>query len=148
MTRDAQSSTSFGLCPASIGMNLPWRTRSRCKAELCEPLSLPTDPTTFWNPWLPSDVPAARSGPGEPRADVFSSLPRPCHATLVGMSLFRESVDPLDDLSIDTAHALEPFKTDVWRKLPPAERLRRSWRLYSRLVDPQAAHDRKLFPTP
>jgi hypothetical protein len=49
---------------------------------------------------------------------------------------------------IDAAHALEPFKTDMWRKLSPAERLRRSWLLYRRLVDPQAAHDRKLFPVP
>jgi len=49
---------------------------------------------------------------------------------------------------IDAVEALEPFKTSVWRKLSPAERLRRSWLLYSRLVDPQAAHDRKIFPVP
>jgi hypothetical protein len=49
---------------------------------------------------------------------------------------------------IDVADALEPFKATAWRALSPAERLRRSWLLRSRLVDPQAAHDRKIFPAP
>jgi hypothetical protein len=49
---------------------------------------------------------------------------------------------------VDSAQALEPFKSGEWRKLSPAERLRRSWRLRHRLIDPQATHDRKLFPAP
>lgn len=43
---------------------------------------------------------------------------------------------------------LSPFKEDAWRRLTPAERLERSWRLRARLPDPQAVHDRKLFPKP
>ncbi len=35
-----------------------------------------------------------------------------------------------------------------WRALTPAERLRRSWRMRSRLPDPEAVHDAKLFPRP
>ena len=41
-----------------------------------------------------------------------------------------------------------PYKADVWRKLTPRERLRRSWAMRSRLADPRAVHDRKLFPKP
>ena len=43
---------------------------------------------------------------------------------------------------------LSPYKTDVWRRLTPRERLRRSWRMRARLPDPKAVHDRKLFPKP
>lgn len=43
---------------------------------------------------------------------------------------------------------LSPFKRDAWLRLTPAERLARSWRLRSRLPDPQAVHDRKLLPKP
>jgi hypothetical protein len=50
--------------------------------------------------------------------------------------------------SIDQAVALSPFKEIEWRALSPAERLERAWALRSRLVDPQDAHDRKLFPAP
>jgi hypothetical protein len=53
-----------------------------------------------------------------------------------------------DDAAVTVADALEPFKASEWLKLSPAERLRRSWLLRSRLIDPQAAHDRKLFPAP
>ena len=41
-----------------------------------------------------------------------------------------------------------PYKADVWRKLTPRERLRRSWAMRSRLPNPRAVHDRKLFPKP
>lgn len=41
-----------------------------------------------------------------------------------------------------------PFKGAEWRHLTPGERLRRSWQMRSRLLDPKAAHDRKLFPKP
>ncbi len=41
-----------------------------------------------------------------------------------------------------------PYKAAVWRKLTPAERLRRSWEMRSRLPNLRAVHDRKLFPKP
>jgi hypothetical protein len=44
--------------------------------------------------------------------------------------------------------ALSPYKADVWRRLTPRERLRRSWQMRARLPDPKAVHDRKLFPKP
>ncbi len=47
---------------------------------------------------------------------------------------------------ISDAAALAPFKAEVWTKLSPAERLRRSWALRKRLPDLRAVHDRKLFP--
>jgi hypothetical protein len=56
--------------------------------------------------------------------------------------------EPRDPARLETADALEPYKALAWRALSPAERLRRSWLLRSRLIDPKAAHDRKLFPTP
>jgi hypothetical protein len=46
------------------------------------------------------------------------------------------------------AEAVSPYKADVWRRLTPAERLRRSWQMRSRLPDLKAVHDRKLFPKP
>jgi hypothetical protein len=57
-------------------------------------------------------------------------------------------IEEADDTPVTAADALEPFKANEWRKLSPAERLRRSWLLRSRLIDPQAAHDLKLFPAP
>jgi hypothetical protein len=44
--------------------------------------------------------------------------------------------------------AFSPYKVRAWQELTPAERLRRSWAMRSRLTDPQAVHDRKLFPKP
>jgi hypothetical protein len=44
--------------------------------------------------------------------------------------------------------ALSPYKADVWRRLTPAERLRRSWAMRSRIPNLKAVHDRKLFPKP
>jgi hypothetical protein len=44
--------------------------------------------------------------------------------------------------------ALSPYKAGVWRRLTPRERLRRSWQMRTRLPNPQAVHDRKLFPKP
>jgi len=41
-----------------------------------------------------------------------------------------------------------PYKADVWRRLTPKERLRRSWQMRSRIPDLKAVHDRKLFPKP
>lgn len=46
------------------------------------------------------------------------------------------------------AEAASPYKTEVWRRLTPRERLRRSWQMRSRLPDLKAVHDRKLFPKP
>lgn len=39
----------------------------------------------------------------------------------------------------------EPY-LEAWRSLSPGERLRRSWRLRSRLKNPRAIHDAKTFP--
>ncbi len=50
--------------------------------------------------------------------------------------------------SVKISEALSPYKAARWRQLTPRERLRRSWAMRSRLVDPRAAHDRKLFPKP
>ncbi|MCX8091944.1 MAG: hypothetical protein N3I86_13595 [Verrucomicrobiae bacterium] len=44
--------------------------------------------------------------------------------------------------------AISPYWREVWLRLTPRERLRRSWRLRSRLPDLRAVHDRKLFPKP
>jgi hypothetical protein len=49
---------------------------------------------------------------------------------------------------ITPAVALSPFQAVEWRRLTPRERLRRSWRLRSRLRNPRALHDRKLSPKP
>jgi hypothetical protein len=49
---------------------------------------------------------------------------------------------------ISTAEALSPYKTSVWERLTPGERLRRSWAMRRRLRDPRAVHDSKLFPKP
>jgi hypothetical protein len=46
------------------------------------------------------------------------------------------------------SEAVSPYKAEVWRRLTPRERLRRSWQMRSRLPDLQAVHDRKLFPKP
>jgi hypothetical protein len=50
--------------------------------------------------------------------------------------------------ALKLAEALSPYKAEVWRRLTPRERLRRSWQMRSRLLDLQAVHDRKLFPKP
>jgi hypothetical protein len=50
--------------------------------------------------------------------------------------------------ALKLAEAISPYKADVWRRLTPRERLRRSWQMRSRLPDLQAVHDRKLFPKP
>jgi hypothetical protein len=52
------------------------------------------------------------------------------------------------ELEGDSAGALSPFKEHAWRALSPAERLRRSFAMRNRLVDPRAVHDQKLFPAP
>ena len=44
--------------------------------------------------------------------------------------------------------AVSPFKTDEWRRLSPAERLSRAWRMRSQLKNLAEIHDRKLFPKP
>jgi len=58
------------------------------------------------------------------------------------------SPNPTPELPIRPEDALSPFKAQHWLALTPAERLRRSWALRSRLPDPRAVHDRKLFPKP
>ena len=50
--------------------------------------------------------------------------------------------------SLTLNEAQSPYKADVWRKLTPRERLRRSWQMRSRVPDLKAVHDRKLFPKP
>jgi hypothetical protein len=50
--------------------------------------------------------------------------------------------------ALKLGEALSPYKAEVWRRLTPRERLRRSWQMRSRLPDLQAVHDRKLFPIP
>jgi hypothetical protein len=49
---------------------------------------------------------------------------------------------------LELNEAQSPYKATVWRQLTPGERLRRSWEMRSRLPDPRAVHDRKLFPKP
>jgi len=44
--------------------------------------------------------------------------------------------------------AVSPYKAEVWRRLSPRERLRRSWQMRARIRDLKAVHDRKLFPKP
>jgi hypothetical protein len=56
--------------------------------------------------------------------------------------------DEATTAALKLAEAISPYKADVWRRLTPRERLRRSWQMRSRLPDPQAVHDRKLFPRP
>jgi hypothetical protein len=53
-----------------------------------------------------------------------------------------------DDQPMRLSETPLPYKAVVWRKLTPAERLRRSWEMRSRLPNPRAVHDRKLFPKP
>jgi hypothetical protein len=50
--------------------------------------------------------------------------------------------------AMSLGEAVSPYQADVWRRLTPRERLRRSWRMRSRLPDLKAVHDRKLFPKP
>ena len=50
--------------------------------------------------------------------------------------------------NITIGEALSPYKADVWRRLTPRERLRRSWEMRSRIPDLKALHDSKLFPKP
>jgi hypothetical protein len=50
--------------------------------------------------------------------------------------------------NINAVEALSPYKWDVWRRLTPRERLRRSWELRSRIPNLKALHDSKLFPKP
>jgi hypothetical protein len=56
----------------------------------------------------------------------------------------------LDDAAgtITLGEAVSLYKADVWRRLTPRERLRRSWQMRSRLPNLKAVHDRKLFPKP
>jgi hypothetical protein len=49
---------------------------------------------------------------------------------------------------LPSSEPFAPYKSEVWRQLTPRERLRRSWQMRSRLPDPKAVHDRKLFPKP
>jgi hypothetical protein len=58
-----------------------------------------------------------------------------------------EAVEPADR-ALSLNEALSPYKADVWTKLTPRERLRRSWELRSRLPNPRQVHDHKLFPKP
>jgi hypothetical protein len=60
---------------------------------------------------------------------------------------FSES-QPEPERELKLNESQSPYKAAVWRKLTPRERLRRSWAMRSRLADPRAIHDRKLFPKP
>jgi hypothetical protein len=50
--------------------------------------------------------------------------------------------------SYSQAEALSPFKEDAWKRLTPAQRLERSWKMRERIPDLAAVHDQKLFPKP
>lgn len=50
----------------------------------------------------------------------------------------------LDDLTLDELG----FWWTVWRKLSPAERFKRSWRMRRLLRDPERVHDEKIWPRP
>jgi len=56
--------------------------------------------------------------------------------------------DELTSELVDLESMLSPYKTIEWQRLSPAERLSRAWKLRGRLVNPEDAHDRKLFPAP
>lgn len=56
--------------------------------------------------------------------------------------------DAMATPELNPAAALSPYKAEVWGRLTPRERLRRSWALRARLPDLRAVHDRKLFPKP
>ncbi len=58
-----------------------------------------------------------------------------------------DSDEPTSEL-VDSESALSPYKAIEWRRLSPKERLSRAWKLRARLVNPEDAHDRKLFPAP
>jgi hypothetical protein len=58
------------------------------------------------------------------------------------------SPDITPETPFQPSAALSPFKAQLWLALTPVERLRRSWALRSRLPDPRAVRDRKLFPKP
>jgi hypothetical protein len=63
------------------------------------------------------------------------------------MAAAQQNIEPVNT-PLQMAEAVSPYKTEVWRRLTPGERLRRSWQLRSRLPDLKAVHDRKLFPKP
>lgn len=46
------------------------------------------------------------------------------------------------------AGVLSPFKKEVWLKLTPCERMRRSLRMRRLIPNIKELHDRKLFPKP
>jgi hypothetical protein len=46
------------------------------------------------------------------------------------------------------AGALSPFKQEVWLRLTPCERMRRSLRMLRLVPNIKEVHDRKLFPKP
>ena len=71
---------------------------------------------------------AKRKEPGHPRAR--------------GTSAKRSSTKPLGPIVFEDA---DPFFA-TWLALSPAERMRRSWRMRSRLINPEAIHDEKTFP--
>ena len=50
--------------------------------------------------------------------------------------------------NLTLGEAVAPYQAEVWRRLTPRERLRRSWQMRSRIPDLKAVHDRKLFPKP
>ena len=60
----------------------------------------------------------------------------------------KREADEHRDVGMNVRETQSPYKADEWRKLSPAERLRRSWQMRTRLVNPRAVHDRKLFPNP
>lgn len=50
--------------------------------------------------------------------------------------------------AVTLAGALSPFKQEVWFKLTPCERMRRSLRMRRLIPNIKEVHDRKLFPKP
>jgi len=47
-----------------------------------------------------------------------------------------------------STEALSPFKQEVWLKLTPCERMRRSLHMLRLIPNIKEVHDRKLFPKP
>ena len=54
----------------------------------------------------------------------------------------------LESKGFSDVEALSPYKTLIWPRLTPRERLRRCWRMRARVANLRVLHDQKLFPKP
>jgi hypothetical protein len=82
-----------------------------------------------------------------PKVDVAASAARhdSILAKLRSCELYRspEKASGASRKRVDPS--MDPYQ-DMWRELSPAARLRRSWRLRSRVKNLQAVHDAKSLP--